>query len=72
MGSAALCFRQIEIPPPILNFACNHGTMGRYVKLYKTYQHLPGDDALVLCEFEVYPNQGTNIKSIEAFISVTV
>lgn len=59
MSSANLCFRQNGIPPPIFNFACDKRTKGRYMKLYKQYRYLPGDDALVLCEFEVYPKQGT-------------
>lgn len=42
-----LCYRQIDVAPPILNISCSKQITGRYVKVYT-------QNVLTLCEVEVF------------------
>lgn len=55
-NSGVLCYFHEGKCPDILNLTCDKKTSGRYLQIRKTFRLLPYDDALTLCEVQVYSN----------------
>ena len=66
-GKGILCYHHNGISPPVIQIKCTHETQGQYVKIYMENNPLHSQNALTLCEVEVYISTDLNRQTSSRF-----